>query len=55
MLVSTYGNAVNKSAFRPFKPMVGWKGPYEVTRAIAGSPSEFMVRLVGENREHPVN
>ena len=55
VLVPAYGNAANKSAFRPFKPMVGWQGPYEVTRAIAGSPAEFMVRLVGETKEHPVH
>ena len=55
VLVPSYGNAANKSAYRPFKPMVGWQGPYEVTRAIAGSPAEFMVRLVGETREHPVH
>ena len=55
VLVPAYGNGANKGAFRPFKPMVGWQGPYEVTRAIAGSPAEFMVRLVGETREHPVH
>ena len=55
VLVPAFGNGANKAAFRPFKPMVGWQGPYEVTRAIAGSPTEFMVRLVGETREYPVH
>ena len=50
-----YGNAANKSAFRPFKPMVGWQGPYQITRSINGSPEEFMVRLLGETKEHPVH
>ena len=35
--------------------MLGWQGPYEVTCAIAGSPTEFMIRLIGETREHPVH
>ena len=55
VLVPAYGNAANKSAFRPFKPMVGWQGPYEITRSINGSPEEFMVRLLGETKEHPVH
>jgi hypothetical protein len=54
-LVPAYGNAANKSAFRPFKPMVGWQGPYQITRSINGSPEEFMVRLIGETKEHPVH
>ena len=55
VLVPSFGNGAIKSAFLPFKPMVGWQGPCEVTRAIADSPTEFMVRLVGETREHPVH
>ena len=46
VLVTAFGNGANKAAFRSFKSMVGWQGPYEVTRAIAGSPAEFMVRLI---------
>ena len=43
MLIPAYGSGANKSVFRPFK------------RPIAGSPSECMVCLIGETKEHPVH
>ena len=46
---------VDEDSYRPFKPMVGCQGSYEVTRAIADSPTEFMVHLFGETREYPVH
>ena len=55
VLTPSCGNAANKSACRPFKPVVGWQGPCEVTRAIADDPVEFMVSLIGETRDHPVH
>ena len=54
VMIPSFGNGVNKTTFRPFKPMVGWQGPYLVTRIINGSPFEFMVRLLDEAKEHPI-
>ena len=38
-----------------FKVITGWQGPYEVVRAVNGSPSEFMLRLLGDTKEVPVH
>ena len=40
---------------KAFKVMTGWQGPYEVVRSVAGSPAEFMVRLLGDTKERPVH
>jgi hypothetical protein len=55
VLVPSFGNSANKSAFRPFKPMTGWQGPYEVTECIGGNPTEYMVRLLGDTKQYPVH
>ena len=55
VLVPAYGNAANKSAFRPFKPMTGWQGPYEVKLCIGDNPTEYIVCLLVDTKEHPVH